>query len=167
MAYTEDDIPAALMARSRFMLGRNIDGEIQEGDDVGDSLPAAQMVAVDGEGAVYVTPIPGASFPVEIADVVNTNETLYSSWETFDEQVMATGSLTTGEQLTAHAATGGFMVIANPSNSGTVYLGSAADKCFIPLPQGTPYSVSLNNTNKAYFRAVEDGDGVFVIVYTL
>lgn len=98
---------------------------------------------------------------------LETNETLYSSWSTLNKVSQATASPTTGEQLPSNAATGGFMLIADPANVGTVYVGSSASTCFVPLPQGTPFSLSLPNTNLAYLRADEDGDGVFLAVYTV
>lgn len=142
-------------------------------------LNVTRMVQTDEDGSIIVAPAEGAVFqteiiaplpvPVDTEDrivlvstedrVVTTTETLHETYAVdrylVPYSAVGTGTVIAGKPTT----TGGFMVTAPTANFGNIWLGSAADKCFIDLPPGSSKNYSYATPNGLFWYSDYDFAG--------
>jgi len=58
------------------------------------------------------------------------------------------------------------LIVANPDNAATVWVGEVTDGCHIPLPAGASVTLAINHTDKVHGRAGAAGQTVHVAVAT-
>lgn len=141
-------------------------------------LNVTRMVQTDENGSIIVAPAEGAVFqteitaplplPVDTEDrvvlvstedrIVRTTETLHETYAV--ERYDVPFNLTTGSAVTGKPTTeGGFMVTAPSANFGTIWWGSAADKCLIEIPPGSSKTFAYASPNGFFWRSDYDFAG--------
>lgn len=129
---------------------------------------ALRTTIVGSNGTIDVNIVSPDPLPVEITapDPLNVNEAPYSSIYThrFNVAYSLTGVGASLNAASVVASCMNFIVFAPNSNEGSVFIGSAADRCYIELVAGSSKSYSLTNADLLFFYGDHSGNADKIVI---